>query len=91
MKDGSMLKDCFTYKFRIYTLCELKEAMLEAGFNSVGVWIATKDEANNSDNDSSEEDGNKDEFGGFTEMNSAMEMPHSFNAYVVGVKLPRSK
>ncbi|KAJ2844949.1 hypothetical protein IWW36_004983 [Coemansia brasiliensis] len=104
MKDGSMLKDCFTYKFRIYSLCEIREAMLEAGFDKVSIWIATKDNDNSdsegsdsegsSSEDSDSEDNKKEnskEFGGFTEITSSMEMPYSFNAYVVGIKLPYSK
>ncbi|KAJ2384044.1 hypothetical protein H4S02_005005, partial [Coemansia sp. RSA 2611] len=60
MKDGSMLKDCFTYKFRIYSLCELKEAMLEAGFSRVSIWIATK-RSEESSNEASDGERSSDE------------------------------
>ncbi|KAJ2451121.1 hypothetical protein EV183_003805 [Coemansia sp. RSA 2336] len=118
MKDGSMLKDCFSYRFRIYSLCEIREAMLEAGFDKVSIWIATKDneesdsegsDSENSDNESSDKESRDNEnsgsdsdssgsekassreFGGFTEITSTMEMPYSFNAYIVGIKLPKRK
>ncbi|KAJ2077042.1 hypothetical protein H4R24_005363 [Coemansia sp. RSA 988] len=100
MKDGSMLKDCFSYRFRLYSLCELKEAMLDAGFDKVSIWTSTKknpeDESSSSEDydksenqsSASEQEGN--DFEAFTEMVSTTEMPFSFNSYVVGVKLPRA-
>ncbi|PIA16573.1 hypothetical protein COEREDRAFT_97433 [Coemansia reversa NRRL 1564] len=101
MKDGSMLKDCFSYRFRLYSLCELKEAMLEAGFDHVSVWTSTKknpeDESNSDDDDDSDEtqDSEVEQEGGdfeaFTEMTSTTEMPYAFNSYIVGIKLPRIK
>ncbi|KAJ2704513.1 hypothetical protein H4R19_005228 [Coemansia spiralis] len=92
MKDGSVLHDCFTYRFRVYTLCEVKEAMLEAGFDHVSTWISVRarpdsdSEGADSDKGSSSRDG----FGAFAELRAPMEMPDAFNAYVVGVKAPRA-
>ncbi|KAJ1737776.1 hypothetical protein LPJ72_000182 [Coemansia sp. Benny D160-2] len=105
MQDGSMLKDCFTYDFRVYSLCELREAMLEAGFDDVCVWISAKDsveELDESESESERENKNENEsdyersrkkkdspdFGAFEELILPAEMPESFNAYVIGVKLP---
>ncbi|KAJ1665932.1 hypothetical protein IW140_002860 [Coemansia sp. RSA 1813] len=101
MQDGSMLKDCFTYDFRVYSLCELREAMLEAGFDDVCVWISTKNNLDSSDDSEKEtesscsesEDGRRGsaDFGEFEELVSPAEMPESFNAYVIGVKLPANE
>ncbi|KAI8324154.1 hypothetical protein GQ54DRAFT_77896 [Martensiomyces pterosporus] len=44
MSDGSVLRNCFSYEFRVYSICELKEAMLEAGFDDVSVWINSRKE-----------------------------------------------
>ncbi|KAJ1979495.1 hypothetical protein H4R34_002812 [Dimargaris verticillata] len=38
--DGSWIRNHFTYTFRIYSLAELREAMLEAGFYRVHIWVA---------------------------------------------------
>ncbi|KAJ1937152.1 hypothetical protein EC988_007976, partial [Linderina pennispora] len=53
MRDGSVLKNCFSYEFRVYTVSDLKEAMLEAGFDDVSVWISprTRDGDEESDED----------------------------------------
>ncbi|KAJ2400592.1 hypothetical protein GGI23_001937 [Coemansia sp. RSA 2559] len=91
MQDGSMLKDCFTYDFRVYSLCELREAMLEAGFDDVCVWMNVKNSSDFSEDGDSENDDEKRGdagFGAFEELVTSSEMPESFNAYVVGVKLP---
>jgi hypothetical protein len=44
MSDGSKLKDCFEYDFRIWTLPELREALLESGFKHVWVWFPHEQE-----------------------------------------------
>ncbi|KAJ1677528.1 hypothetical protein EV182_005977, partial [Spiromyces aspiralis] len=55
--NGVQLKDAYTYHFRMYTPFELKEAMLEAGFDYVSIWISL--ESKDSDgSDSSAEGGN---------------------------------
>ncbi|KAJ2537542.1 hypothetical protein EV175_006690 [Coemansia sp. RSA 1933] len=91
MQDRSILKDCFTYDFRVYSLCELREAMLEAGFDDVCVWISVKNSSDSLD-DSEDEGGDEKcsspDFSDFEELVSPAEMPESFNAYVIGVKLP---
>ncbi|KAL2918206.1 hypothetical protein HK105_202133 [Polyrhizophydium stewartii] len=42
--DGSWLKNAFTYEFRVYTIREIREAMLEAGFARTFVWIGSSAE-----------------------------------------------
>ncbi|KAJ1733306.1 hypothetical protein LPJ61_001625 [Coemansia biformis] len=117
MKDGSVLNDCFTYKFRVYSLCELREAMLEAGFDHVSIWISVRETSDSEDEeaggdaddddvgDGDDGDGDDDDnvkskveesrrpsdgFSAFTEQRAAMAMPDAFNAYVVGIRLPRA-
>ena len=36
--DGTLHKDCFTYDWRVWTIPEVKELMLEAGFSRVAVY-----------------------------------------------------
>ncbi|KAJ1986765.1 hypothetical protein H4R33_003180 [Dimargaris cristalligena] len=43
--DGSWIKNYFSYTFRIYSLLEIKEAMLEAGFHRVHIWVTAPDVA----------------------------------------------
>jgi hypothetical protein len=38
--DGSWLKSAFRYDFRLYTIMEIREAMMEAGFKRTHVWFA---------------------------------------------------
>jgi hypothetical protein len=44
MSDGSKLKDCFEYDFRIWTLPELREALLDSGFKRIWVWFPQESE-----------------------------------------------
>ncbi|KAJ1928718.1 hypothetical protein IWQ60_001818 [Tieghemiomyces parasiticus] len=37
--DGSWKRQAFTYLFRLYSLVEIREAMLEAGFQQVHIWV----------------------------------------------------
>ncbi|KAJ1963398.1 hypothetical protein H4R35_007252, partial [Dimargaris xerosporica] len=39
-RDGSWIRNHFKYTFRIYSLAELREAMVEAGFHRVHIWVA---------------------------------------------------
>lgn len=43
-KDGSRLKKAFTYDWRLYTLPELRDLLLEAGFSAVRVYWEGEDE-----------------------------------------------
>lgn len=43
-KDGVMHRDCFTYDWRVWTIPELKEAMLEAGFKAAHVYWESANE-----------------------------------------------
>ncbi len=43
-KDGSKLKRAFTYDWRLWTIPELRELLLEAGFAKVDVWWEQVDE-----------------------------------------------
>jgi len=38
LRDGRTLRNAFTYDWRMYTLPELKDALLEAGFGDMEVW-----------------------------------------------------
>ncbi|MHB1155772.1 MAG: class I SAM-dependent methyltransferase [Phycisphaerales bacterium] len=38
-RDGSVKRRAFTYDWRLWSLPELKEAMLDAGFAEVGIWF----------------------------------------------------
>ncbi|OZJ06614.1 hypothetical protein BZG36_00313 [Bifiguratus adelaidae] len=67
--DGSKLKDAFTYDFRVYSLKEITEAMLEAGFKSTHIWIA---EASN----------DEDEVNEFQEVEKEFPVMESWNAYI---------
>ena len=41
-RDGSRLRDAFVYHWRLWTLAELREALLEAGFKSVRICFETE-------------------------------------------------
>jgi hypothetical protein len=50
MPDGSRLDKAFSYYWRLWTLPELREIMLEAGFTSVVVyWEGTDEESGDGD------------------------------------------
>ena len=38
LRDGSVLKDAFTYDWRMWTIPEVREALVEAGFRKTEVW-----------------------------------------------------
>ncbi|KAI9103252.1 S-adenosyl-L-methionine-dependent methyltransferase [Phlyctochytrium arcticum] len=42
--DGSWMKNAWSYDFRAYTIIEIREAMVEAGFRSTHVWLAASTE-----------------------------------------------
>ncbi|MFV8751253.1 class I SAM-dependent methyltransferase [Nannocystaceae bacterium ST9] len=44
-KDGSRLDRAFSYSWRVWTLPEIRELLLEAGFAKVRVWAEREDEA----------------------------------------------
>jgi SAM-dependent methyltransferase len=72
-KDGSELRKAFTYDWRLWTLMELKEAMLEVGFRRVDCYWEGTDE----DDESGD---------GIFEIDEKGENCLSWIAYVVGVK-----
>jgi len=48
--DGSALRDAFVYRWRLWTLPEIRELLLEAGFASAGVyWEGTDEETGEGD------------------------------------------
>ncbi|KAJ3057111.1 hypothetical protein HK097_000575 [Rhizophlyctis rosea] len=59
-EDGSWLKNAFQYDFRAYTIVEIKEAMLDAGFRHTQTWVAGSAEQEDAEG-SGEENGNEDE------------------------------
>ncbi|KAI8822080.1 uncharacterized protein EV422DRAFT_525589 [Fimicolochytrium jonesii] len=65
--DGSWHKSAFTYDFRAYSIIEMREAMLEAGFASTHVWLAESTNerevlrcADDEDQDEDDEEENQD-------------------------------
>ncbi|TPX69270.1 hypothetical protein SpCBS45565_g02601 [Spizellomyces sp. 'palustris'] len=54
--DGSWLKNAWTYDFRAYTIIEIREAMMEAGFRSTHVWIAASTEEKEARADAGKDD-----------------------------------
>jgi hypothetical protein len=42
-EDGSRIDSAFTYSWRLWTLAELHELLLEAGFTKVRIWAETED------------------------------------------------
>jgi SAM-dependent methyltransferase len=71
-KDGVMHKDCFTYDWRVWTIPELKEAMLEVGFKEAHAYWEGSDE--------------KGEGTGEFLRAETGENDHSYIAFVVGKK-----
>jgi len=72
-KDGSKLRRAFTYDWRLWTLPEVQELLLEAGFSEAHVYWE--------DADADSGDGN----GNYRKRNSAPSDP-AWIAYVVGIK-----
>ncbi len=72
-EDGSSLEDAFTYDWRIWTLPEIRDCLMEAGFDRVDVFWEGWDE------EEEEGDGN-------FELTTKAENCESWIAYVVGVK-----
>lgn len=68
--DGSALKDVFRYHFRLWSIAELKEAFMDAGFKRIHVWVA----------ETHREDGEEN----FIRVERNLSPLHSFNAYIVG-------
>lgn len=38
--DGSMLKHCFHYTWRLWTLAEVRDALYEVGFDKIRIWFS---------------------------------------------------
>ena len=61
--DGSRLERAFTYSWRLWSLMELRELLLEAGFTRVSVWAEEDDEGDEGDEgDEDDEDDDEDRF-----------------------------
>lgn len=75
-KDGTVLRNAYTYDFRVWSIADLLEAMREAGFAHVDLWISQN---------SNEIEGG---MGDFERVDKAIFMPtgSAWNAYVVGFK-----
>ncbi|KAI9032341.1 hypothetical protein DFJ74DRAFT_701945 [Hyaloraphidium curvatum] len=99
--DGSRLRRAFAYDFRCYSIPEVREAMLEAGFGRVAVYVGDTTRRNRrrsgsddgsgpgsgEDKGSDEEDGEQ-ELADYVEVTSGEQMAgmETWNAYVVGIK-----
>lgn len=44
LEDGSRIEEAYTYSWRVWSLPELRELLLEAGFSRVRVWAEQEDE-----------------------------------------------
>ncbi|GJD08658.1 hypothetical protein Gasu2_29490 [Galdieria sulphuraria] len=44
-RDGSLLKHCFKYTWRLWTMAEVMDALYEVGFSKVRIWFSDLDEA----------------------------------------------
>ena len=79
--DGSKIKQAFTYQWRLWTVPELRELLLEAGFSAVKVYWERMDET-----DELDEDGDVIiEASGDFEEQTVVENQESWVCYVVGV------
>lgn len=38
--DGSWLRNVFSYEFRIWSIAEIRDALVEAGFSAIEVWVS---------------------------------------------------
>ncbi|ODQ54436.1 hypothetical protein SAICODRAFT_6190 [Saitoella complicata NRRL Y-17804] len=91
--DGSKLEGAFKYHFRVWSMLELKEAMLEAGFKDVGLWVGRKlkqekeETDGEEDEDEEEEDDADDGIMEYRKHEWKDPLPafDDFNAYVVGM------
>lgn len=71
--DGTMMKRAFTYDWRLWTLPELQEILLEAGFSSAEVYLEGWDEE-------------EDEADGIFRRRTSFENMAGWVGYVVGVR-----
>ncbi|KAI8810615.1 hypothetical protein BJ742DRAFT_799533 [Cladochytrium replicatum] len=55
-RDGSWLRSVFRYTFRAYTIPEIREAMIEAGFSETMVWWAPSGSSVDEDDDEEDDD-----------------------------------
>lgn len=55
-KDGSAIKNALKYDFRLWSICEIREALVDAGFDTVHIWLIRRDRHASSAIDPSEDD-----------------------------------
>lgn len=79
--DGSRLERAFTYDWRLWSIPELRELLLEAGYSRVRVFWATVDEDDTAGSDDDMVYGDGD----YVELDSA-DQQYSWLVYVVGEK-----
>lgn len=85
--DGSEIREAFRYDWRLWTVPELRELLIEAGFAEVKVfWEAVEDEEDGEE----DEDGEivMDGTGEYEEITGPVENQESWLVYVVGLASP---
>lgn len=78
--DGTALRRAFSYEFRVWSLVELREALLEVGFRSCHLWVAEIEQ---------DEDGTaigSADFRRTVEEDGGLVAGSSWNAYVVATR-----
>ncbi|KAJ7540715.1 hypothetical protein O6H91_10G027800 [Diphasiastrum complanatum] len=83
-KSHRMLRHAFTYRWRLWTLPEVRDCLEEAGFSFVHIWIREMSEAKDGDEVEATSSVKFEEVGSFLQQ-------HSWNAYVVAVKCRTSE
>jgi hypothetical protein len=60
-QDGSMIKNAFQYDFRLWSLCELREILLDAGFDLLYVWLIPRNRRHGADHNDDIQDESTDQ------------------------------
>ena len=81
-KDGSKMKKAFTYDWRLWSIPELQDLLLEVGFSDAKIyWEQLEDEDDDPESDTLAGSGEYEDVSGTT-----VDQQESFLVYVVGVK-----
>lgn len=79
--DGTALRRAFSYEFRVWSLVELREALLEVGFRSCHLWVAEVEQ-----DEHGTAVGSAD-FRRVADEDGGLAVGSSWNAYVVAAKI----